>query len=455
MVDIAPDTARLRTGQTQQFTAVVLNAAGAQLAGIPVTFVTSNGAILAVTTGGLATALAPGTAVVTAQAGPAANTAVVFVTTIVASRVSLSPDSFDVAVGSATAASALVLDSANTVIAGAPVTYTSSDTTVFAVSASGVVTARASGVALLRAVSGAARDSSPVVVYRTFPGTLQPRVPVASRPFGVAISSQNVLYVTRQDADSVARINLPALSVAGAAAVGADPGDVVFTGNGQTAYVGNVLGNSFTTVTVATGASTPHAAGESAWRLRLSKDQTRLYVSSPGGNVRLFDAAAGTPQGTIAATAGPANGLALSADGLRLYVSSVTGTIAELATATNAVLRTFPVGGKLQDIALSPDGAELYAANEEGSLKVVRVSTGLQVDSVALAGGPFGLALSPNGATLVVSLAAGGKIVAIDRVLRRVVRQLSVGGTPRRVAFDASGATLVVANESGGVDVIR
>jgi DNA-binding beta-propeller fold protein YncE len=372
-----------------------------------------------------------------------------------AAFLTLIPDSLDLAAGLQAPAVAVVLAQDSSVLSGALVTFVSRNPAVFEVTNNGVVTGVSSGASRLVAMSGAARDSIPVVVFRSFPRIPQ-RAAVPGRPFGVQVSQQGVMYVTQQDGDALTRFDLPSLTSTGTvSSVGNDPGEVVFTANGQVAYTVNVLGGDASRVDVGAGTvSTTYPVGETVFRIRLSMDETRLYLSTPLGTVRVLNAATGADIDTIAATSGPANGMALSPSGNRLFVSSTTGGIAEINTATGAVLRTMPVAGELQDLSLSPDGTELYVADELGWLKVVNVGSGLAIDSVALPGA-FGLSLSPDGHFIVVAQSSAGRIAVFDRVLRRLVREFPVGGQPRRVAFDASGATLAVANEANAVDVIR
>jgi len=207
-------------------------------------------------------------------------------------------------------------------------------------------------------------------------------------------------------------------------------------------------------------ASNTWTVGGTPFRLRLSPSGSRLYVANSVGKVVVLNTANGQPVDTINALGSGINGMALSADGAQLYVSGIGGNIAEIATATGVVLRTFIVPGTLQDIALSPDNAELWAARASGAVLVVSRATGAVIDSVVTGGDPFGLNVSPDGRFVVVGFPngigpGGGKVLAIDRVIRRVVRTFSVGDMPRRIAFDASGTTVAVANEANGVDVIR
>jgi DNA-binding beta-propeller fold protein YncE len=303
-------------------------------------------------------------------------------------------------------------------------------------------------------IAGQARDSVPVVVYRAFSGTLQPAASVLGRPFGVTVSPQQQLYVTEQDGNALARFALPALAPGGNVPVGIDPGEVIFTSSGATAYTANVAGRSISVINVVTGAvSSTFNLSSSPLRIRLSADNSRLFVSMDVGKVLELDPTTGALRATIPTMAGPLNGMVLSPNGQRLYVTSTSGAIAEIDTQDDLVLRTIPVIGTLQDIGISPDGSELYVAVEEGALDFVNVASGATAASAVPSA--FGLQVSPNGYFVALSEPTTGKVVIFDRVLRRLVAQFAVAGTVRRVAFDSDGQTLAVASESNAVYVIR
>jgi uncharacterized protein YjdB len=68
-VAISPVSAQIAKGQTQQFTAKVLDANGNTIPGVIVTWSDSNAAVVSIDANGLATGLAPGTVTIVAHAG--------------------------------------------------------------------------------------------------------------------------------------------------------------------------------------------------------------------------------------------------------------------------------------------------------------------------------------------------------------------------------------------------
>lgn len=281
-------------------------------------------------------------------------------------------------------------------------------------------------------------------------------VGLSGRPFGIAVSARGTIYVTQQDANSVARYDIATLAAAGEPiAVSTDPGDVVFDRAGTTAFVSTFYGGKVHTIDVATGSeksATPF--GRNAYRLALSSDGSRLFVSSVTGvlfSVPTNDSGASS----LVGLAGSIQGVAVAPSGDVLYAATTSGKVYRIDPATLAIQSARDVAPSLQAVAVSPDGTELYVASERGGLLVLDAGTLATLATIALRTDAFGVAVTPDGAQLYVTSPQSGELAIIDRVGRTVTSKVALGGTPRRVAFDATGATAVIANEGNWVDVIR
>jgi YVTN family beta-propeller protein len=148
--------------------------------------------------------------------------------------------------------------------------------------------------------------------------------------------------------------------------------------------------------------------------------------------------------------------LTLDRSGRRIYVPTWrAGLILELDARTLETLRTFEVGGTVQDVAVSADGLTLFAANEAGWVDVFQLGPVHQRGQIELGAAAFGLGLSPDEAVVYVTLLGAGTVAVIDRRTLRVNVVLATGGRPRRVACDVSGSLALVANEAGWVDLVR
>jgi YVTN family beta-propeller protein len=281
---------------------------------------------------------------------------------------------------------------------------------------------------------------------------------VTERPFGVDVSALGAVYIARLDSD-VARGTVPLDSLDGTIAVGSTPRDVAFSPDGATAYVTNEFSSSVSVVDASTHATVDQVTVTgSPFRVKVNSAGDRVYVSGNADSVFVIDPSVPAVIAAVGVDLDP-NGMALSPDDGFLYVSSNSGTsIVEIATATNAIARTFPLGEvRSQDLAVSADGATLYVAMEtSGRIRVIDLATGIEGAPIPLAGAaPFGLALAPSGAQLYVTGGLGSGSVHVIDVATGASRAIFLGGQPRRVAFGPDGSFAFVTNEVGWVDVMR
>ncbi len=164
-VELSPSTKTLASlGDTVTVSATVKDAGGTAISGATVTWSSSDTTVATVSSAGLVTAVADGTATITATSGSATATSAVTVAHV-ASSVEVSPSTKTLtSVGDTVTVSATVKDAGGTAISGATVTWSSSDTTVATVSSAGLVTAVADGTATITATSGSASATSAVTV---------------------------------------------------------------------------------------------------------------------------------------------------------------------------------------------------------------------------------------------------------------------------------------------------
>ena len=311
--------------------------------------------------------------------------------------------------------------------------------------------------ALFAATACSSSTSLQPEVFTHPQGTILDSVPVAARPFGLAVSVNGVAYVARLDAESLGRADLPSRVVAPAAEVGATPSHVTFDPTGATAYSSNQGSHTISVVDVATNTQTDSVPVSSdAWNVIVSPNGTRLYATTDQGALFVVNTATNTVVKSLVLTAGDAlRGLAMDRTGRWLYVGGcLTGSVYVIDAETNTLARTLPVGGLPQHMAVSHDGTQLYVADETRGLKIVTVETGA-LRPITLAGGGYGLALSPDDAQLYVSIPAAGLVQVVDRATGSVLQTLPVSGRPRGIAFTHSGAYAVIANESGWVTFVR
>lgn len=163
-VTVTPATSTLVVGRTVTLEAVTRDASGNVLTGRTVTWTSSAPGIATVSSSGIVTGVAPGTATITATSEGHSGSASVTVTAVPAASVSVTPTSLSLIAGDSGALRAVVRDANGNVLTGRPVAWTSSDSRVAAVSGTGQVSALAQGTATITATSGSASGTATVTV---------------------------------------------------------------------------------------------------------------------------------------------------------------------------------------------------------------------------------------------------------------------------------------------------
>ena len=119
---------------------------------------------------GLVTGRASGSATITATSEGKSGTATVTVTTVPVASVTVSPSSASVPVGQTVQLTATPKDAGGVPLTGRVVTWSSSDSTLARVSATGLVTGRAAGTATITATSEGKSGTSAITVTAPSPG---------------------------------------------------------------------------------------------------------------------------------------------------------------------------------------------------------------------------------------------------------------------------------------------
>jgi len=308
-------------------------------------------------------------------------------------------------------------------------------------------------------------------------GVVRLSAPLAGRPYGLAISSKDVAYITQLDASRLARVDLSSgFAFTGSVAVGFIPTAVAFAQGGQTAWVTNQLSSPSTLgmIDVATNTQVttfasggPSGLGGNMFEVIVGKHANTVYVSSNDQNVYAFDGETGQVTTTLLLGGQLTDGFAFGEvathpDSVRLYADQIgNGTVAEINTTTNSVTRTFhisPGNTRLQGMVVSGDGSQLYVADEGGVLRVVDIASGTQVDSVVVGQRAFGVALSPDDAQLYVGVMDLGLVRVIDRASLTIVNTIQLpesGAFPRRIKFNQDGTIAVITDENGFVHFVQ
>lgn len=151
-VSVSPSTAQLAAGGTQQLTAQAYDASGNQIPNAAITWGSSNPTVASVSAMGLVTAVGTGNATISATASGKTGTAAVSVAApppAVVASVTVTFNSPTLTVGQSTQATAVARDASGNIVTGRTVTWASDDALFASVSATGLVTALASGTAAI------------------------------------------------------------------------------------------------------------------------------------------------------------------------------------------------------------------------------------------------------------------------------------------------------------------
>jgi len=168
-VSVTGTATTLTVGQTTQLSATPRDGHGVALTGRTVTWSSSSPATASVSSTGVVTALAAGTVMINATidgvVGSMALTISPVAGTVVSVRVTLTSSA--VSLGQTTQASAVALDASGNTVSGGSASWTSSNSAVATVSASGVVSAVGAGQATISAVMSGKTGSASLSVSST------------------------------------------------------------------------------------------------------------------------------------------------------------------------------------------------------------------------------------------------------------------------------------------------
>src|SRR6516164_4306062 len=147
----------------------------------------------------------------------------------------------------------------------------------------------------------------------------------------------------------------------------------------------------------------------------------------------------------LACLVAPASVLAENA-----YITNlVSANVSVIATATNTVIATIPVGIGQNGLAVTPDGSKVYVTNVNVPfVSVIDTGTNTVIATIFVGGlSPFGVAVTPDGSKVYVTDASRlGHVSVIDTGTNTVIATIPVGEGPRGVAVTPDGSKVYVTN---------
>ena len=327
-VTVAPGTATLQLGTTAQFIAVSRDAAGLLLVGRPVTWSTSNAAVLTVSSSGLVTSRGVGSATVTAAVEGQTGSSPVTVQNVPVASVQVVPGADTVHIGKQTQLVAVPRDANGIPLSGRAITWSSSAPAVARVSGSGLIDGLVAGTAVISATSEGQTGTATITVIP---------VPVAAvivvpQSVTVLVGTTTTFNATPRDANggaltgrsvtwATANSAIATVSPSGVVS-GIAPGSVLISATCE-----GVTGSAFVTITTAP-ATLVQVTILPATAALLS-GQTQQFTLSG----QLSDGATVPVTGSFTASGG-------SVSGGGLYTApDQSGTFLVIGTATGSSLR--------------------------------------------------------------------------------------------------------------------
>jgi uncharacterized protein YjdB len=455
-LELTPDSATLEVGRQRTFFATARDINGITLTGRTVSWSTSNPGVAALAAGGLVTAVAEGTATLTATVEGVTAVATVRVVPPTVARVAqvrIQPDSLALAVGSTGSFSAVALDAQGSVLTGRPVSWSAVSPQVASVGAGGSVTGVAPGTTQVRATVDGVTATATVRVFRAPVArvTIQPDslvlAPGSSGAFSaVALDAQGNALTGRAVTWTVANTGVATLGGGGSVTAVAQGTATI------TAVVEGITASA--TVRVLPPPSIAVA------RVRIEPDSLLLTVGSTGD----FDAVALDAQGNVLTGRavtwtitnpeggfGPVTVATLGAGGAVTGVASGTATVTATVEGVRATARVRVVPVPVARLSVRPDSLDLLPGR---STELFAVAT--DAGGNVLTGRPVAWSSSNPGVAAVGSSGTVAGLAEGTATITATVEGISASATVRvRVPPPAAVAALELNPDSVTLEVGR
>jgi len=378
-VVVSPQTATVPVGGAVQLSASVRDASGAELQGRLVGWTSSDESIAVVSSTGSVTGIKIGTATITASSEGKSGTATVTVTAAAVASVTVTPPTASVTVGQTTTLTAQTLDANGSALTGRAVAWTSSNTGIATVSATGVVTGVAPGNATITATSEGKSGTSAITVTPPAPAPVA-SVTVAPAALPLIVGQTGTLTATTRDAANnvlTDRAITWTSSAEGVATV-APNGTVTAVAPGSATITATSEGKSGTATVTVTPIPVASVTVDPS-TVSLTTGGTQQITATPRdaqGNALADRAVTWESQNTNIATVSPTGLITAVAPG----TTTVTAT-SEGKVGTVTVTVTAPAVGS---ISVSPGSATVYVAATTPLTATVRDVNNLVIQGTAV-----------------------------------------------------------------------
>ena len=236
-VTVSPSPASVVVGQTVQLTATPKDANGNPLTGRVITWASDNVSVATVSTSGLVTAAAIGSATITATSEGQSGTSAITVTNVPVATVTVSPSPASVVAGQTVQLTATPKDANSNPLTGRVVTWASNNTLVATVNGTGLVSGVAAGSATITATAEGKNGTSAITV------TAVPVATVTVTPASATVNEGQTLQLTATPKDANGN------SLTGRVVTWSSNNTTVATVNGNGLVTGRAAGTATITAT--------------------------------------------------------------------------------------------------------------------------------------------------------------------------------------------------------------
>ena len=171
----------------------------------------------------------------------------------------------------------------------------------------------------------------------------------------------------------------------------------------------------------------------------VTPNEAKFYVTNTvSGSVSVIDKSTGEVK--VLPTGPGTEGIAISPDGKEVWAASRTDAkISIISTATDAIVATFPSGGKSpKRMEFTPDGSQVWVTNSGSSQTTVFDAHARElIESLTTSKDPSGVSISPDGRRAYITNSNANVLTFVDVTSRKVLSTMPIGTDPDGVAWSA------------------
>lgn len=261
---------------------------------------------------------------------------------------------------------------------------------------------------------------------------------VGDDPRGVVFSSDGEFaYIANAADDTVSKVDADTRAIVDTAAVGEEPINLALRPGSNELWVTSFASSTVSIIdltTFNTVTTTVNSGGFRSYSIAFSADGAFAFVVNYAASlIAKIDTTTRTIVDSVTVSDYFPEGIAVNASGTAIYVTMTSqGTVMKFSTATLDELDTIPVGTFPIDVVLSPDGTQLWVTNNAspaGSISVISTATDTVIDTIATGAYPLGLAFGWDGNVWVVHSSVSAGPTKISYATREhLATDLPIGG---------------------------